>query len=60
MHSSKNTRTFLVSTWIMRSIRCSSSHLAEVDWKEGAFKHDLNGVEVSSVFAPITSRGGTT
>ena len=44
IHRSKKTRAFLVSTSIMQSIRCSSSHSAKVDRKEGASKHDKNTV----------------
>ncbi len=48
MHRSKNTRGMLVSTCIMRSIRCSSSHSAEVGRKEGASKHDKNTVTLGT------------
>jgi hypothetical protein len=48
MHRSKNTRAFLVSTSIMQSRRCSSSHSAEVDRKEGAFKHGKNTVTLGT------------
>jgi hypothetical protein len=46
-----------VSTCIMQNIRCSSSHSAEVDRKEGASKHDKNAVTLGTgslkVFLPL-------
>jgi len=48
MHRSKNTRVILVFTCIIQSRRCSSSHSAEVDRKEGAFKHDKNMVTLGT------------
>ena len=37
-----------MSTSIMQSRRCSSSHSAEVDRKEGAFKHGKNTVTLGT------------